>query len=337
MSIKNHVLAGLIIFIAGSLFAQTPRELSFGTWVSGKLRAGEGQWYSVRSPQSGLIIVESSGDTDTYLEAYDSARVLIDENDDGGEGYNARLEVLADAGRTYLFKLKGYDDDESGLYQIRAVFSSIRDLPFGTWVSGTLRNDEEQWFSVRPLQAGHVIAETSGKTDTFLEAHESSGSAIASDDDSGEDYNARVEFFAEAGKTYRIKLRNYDDNGGSYQIRADFTPLPADIERNTDLSRALPVRLGEPFPVYLRSPSESRWFRYDIARNGTTFVAQTRGKMDTILVLYDAQGKQIEEDDDSGEDNNAMISRRLNAGTVYMEVKEYDGKTGYCTFHAEIR
>ena len=350
MFYKRRVLAavaGLFLFIAGGLFAQTPRErvpgeqvpreLRFGTWVPGKLRGADEQWYSVRPTETGLVTVETSGDTDTYLEAFDASRTLIGENDDGGDEYNARLEILAEAGKTYLFKLKSYDESESGPYQIRASFSSIRELSFGTWVSGALPKEEAQWFSVRPSGAGHVIVETSGALDTCLEAFDAAGLAIGEDDDGGDEYNARLEIFVEEGKLYRFKLSDYEEDGGSYRIRASFEPLPPDTERNTERSRAIPIKLGEPVPVFLRLPSESRWYRYDIPREKTLFVVQTRGNMDTSLILYDAQGKLIEEDDDSGEDNNALISERLGPGTVYIEVKEYEGGTGRCTLHAEFR
>ena len=119
------VAAGLFLFCAGSLFAQTPRELRFGNWVSGKLREGEEQWFSVRPSGQGFLVVETSGDTDTVLEAYDDSRSLIAENDDGGDDSNARLEVFAEAGKTYLFKLKCYEDEEGGPYRIRASFETI--------------------------------------------------------------------------------------------------------------------------------------------------------------------------------------------------------------------
>ena len=235
---RMAVAAGLFLFSTGVLFAQTPRELRFDTWVPGKLREGEEQWFSVRPAGAGFVVVETSGDTDTYLEAYDASRNLIDENDDASDDdYNARLEIFAEAGKTYLFKLRGYDEDESG----------------------------------------------------------------------------------------------------PYSIRASFEPVPPDTERNTDRSRAVPIKLGEPFLVFFRSPSESRWYRYDISRSETLFVVQTRGNLDTILALYDVQGNLIEEDDDSGEDYNALISARVASGTVYIEVKEYDEKLGRCTLHAEIR
>jgi hypothetical protein len=336
--------AGLFLFIAGGLFAQTPRELRFGTAVPGHLSEGEEQWFSVRATEAGFVVVETTGITDTYLEAYDADRNLIDENDDGGEDNNARLEIFAEAGKNYLFKLRGYDEEEGGPYSIRASFEAIsgeRELRPGTWVSGNLGGGENHLYSFRPATAGAVVVETSGDLDTILRAYEASQGYIASDDDSGEDYNARLEVFVEAGKQYLFRVGSYygGRTGGPYSVRATFEAVPPDTERNTERSRAVPIKIGEAVQVFFRSTSESRWYRYDIPRLGSEFVVQTRGTMDTYMVLYNAQGDTIAEDDDSGEGFNAFISAvgLGYTGTVYIEVKPYSKRTGRCTLHAEIR
>ena len=76
----------------------------------------------------------------------------------------------------------------------------------------------------------------------------------------------------------------------------------------------------------------------------TLFVIQTRsntdsiiGNIDTFLTIYDGQGNILEEDDDSGEGLNTLISINLNPGTIYVKAKEYYGQIGMCTLHAEIR
>jgi catechol 2,3-dioxygenase-like lactoylglutathione lyase family enzyme len=214
---------------------------------------------------------------------------------------------------------------------------SSRELRFGTWVSGTLTEGEEKWLNLRPPGPGFVIVETSGNIDTYLEIYDATGNIIAEDDDGGEDLNARVEIFVEAGQAYRTKVSLFGDKGGPYRIRAIYEPLLPDMERNTERARAIPLKLGETIPVYLRVPYESRWYQYEITQAGASFIVQTRGKMDTILSLYDAQGNLIKEDDDSGENFNAYLSERIGPGTVYIEVKEYEGQTGRCTLYTEIR
>jgi hypothetical protein len=226
----------------------------------------------------------------------------------------------------------------AGLFVAGSLFAQTpQELRAGTWVPGNISNGEEKWFSFRPSGAGIVVVETTGNLDTCLEVYDASRNILGEDDDGGEEYNARLETFVEAGKTYLFKLYCYDeDESGPYRIRASFESIPADTERNTERSRAVPIKLGEAMPVFFRSSSESRWYRYELTRAGTLIV-QTRGSLDTLMFLYDAQGNMIDEDDDEGDDYNALISVRLNSGTVYIEIKEYDGLRGRCTLHAEIR
>ena len=234
------VIAVLLLFIPGCLFAQTskdsmnPKELSVGSWVPAHLYAGEEYWYSFRSSGTGSLTVETTGSVDTYLEVYDASRKFIDEDDDGGEEANARLNLFVESGKTYLFLLKGYDEDETGPFSIRALFEAT------------------------PADAG-----------------------------------------------------------------------------NTKRTSAVPLKHGDSITVFFRSSSESRWYRYDLSRQNNLLIIMTTGNIDTCLKLYDSQGNFIAEDDDSGEDENAMFSEKLGPGTYYIEVTLYNGGTGRTTIQAE--
>jgi len=228
------VIAVLFLFIPACLFAQTTRELSVGSWVPAHLYSGEEYWYSVRPPGTGFLTVETTGSVDTYLEAYDASRKLIDEDDDGGEEANAKLDLFVESGKTYLFRLRGYDEGETGPCSIRALFQAA----------------------------------------------------------------------------------------------------PAD-DGNTQRSRAVSLKNDDSIPVLFRSSSESRWYRYDLSHRSNLLIIRTTGDTDTYLKLYDSQGKLVAENDDSGEDGNALLSEKLGSGTYYIEVTLYSNKTGRTTIQIE--
>jgi len=227
------VIAVLFLFIPGCLFAQSPRELSIGVWVPNHLYAGEENWFSVRPSGTGFLTVETTGNVDTYLEAYDASRKLIAENDDGDDS-NAKLDFFVESGGIYLFKLRGYDENETGPYSIRALFEVV------------------------PADAG-----------------------------------------------------------------------------NTERSKAVPLKHDDLIPVLFRSSSESRWYSYNLTRQLNLLIIRTIGNPDTLLKLYDSQGNLVAEDDDSGNDSNALLSEKLNPGTYYIEVTLYQNKTGRTSIQAE--
>jgi hypothetical protein len=308
-SIRNVVFIGIFLLITGGLFAQTPQELRFDTWVSGNLRSGgDDQWFSVRPTQTGYVVVETRGDIDTYLEAYDASYEFIDENDDGGEGYNARLEIFAQAGRTYLFLLTEYYGN-GGPYQIRASFRAIpqaTELRLNSIVSGNIREGEDYWYSIRATQAGFLVVETTGSTDTFLDAYDESYNWIDWDDDSGDGYNARLKILAEAGKTYIFRLKGYGGyETGPYRISASMEPMPEVTELRFDTMVSGNIRLGEEY-----------WYSVRATQAGFVTV-QTSGTTDTYLEAYDSSLTYITEDDDSGGGVNASVRISVEAGKLY--------------------
>jgi hypothetical protein len=217
------------------------------------------------------------------------------------------------------------------------IAQSSRNLNLGTWLTGTLFPGGEEWFSVRAPDTGFLFVETSGYMDTYLEAYDASRSLIDEDDDGGEGNNARLEIFVEANAAYLFKLRFYDENkSGPYRIVATFEPSPPDTSRNTERSRAELILLGASTPVYFRA-SESRWYRCNASGTGTLFTVYTRGTLDTLLALYDSQGRLLEEDDDSGEGSNARLSVPGGLGLIYIEVKTYNARTGQTTLYTEAR
>ena len=340
-------LSLIFVFCLSAQTAQSPQELRLGgVPVPGNLASDSEVWYSVRPASNGFLVVETTGDTDTYLEAYDERRNLITENDDGGENYNARIEMFVNSGRTYLFKLRGYGGHATGPYRIWASLESppaAIELRFNSERQDSVSPGARNWYSVRTTAAGYITVETTGgELDTYMYLYDSRYNQLEENDDGGTGLNARIEILAEANQTYYFVVRAYGSEvSGQYGIWASYEPIPQDTERNTDRSRAVTVRLGEAIPVFFHSPNESRWYRYEATRNPTVFVVQTRGRLDTTLILYDNRGNMISEDSYSGENyGNSLIHERLSPGTYFIEVRTFTngvGVTGRCTLHAETR
>ncbi|MCL2759831.1 MAG: hypothetical protein FWD22_06420 [Treponema sp.] len=335
----NFLFIVLLFAVSNIAFSQNAKELRIDSFFNETLAAGQEIWYSVKPTETGILVVETTGNIDTYLEAYDSGRKLITENDDGGEGSNAKIEIRVTRDATYLFKLRGYSDSVSGLFRILAYHRSLPQmvqLQTGSFIPGNINPGAEIWYSITAAASGILTVETDGSTDTYMEAYDTQFALIAEDDDGGEGTNAKIEVAAASGSTFYFKVKGYSEStNGPYRIFANFAAFPPD-ERNTERSRSVPVRLGEVANVFFHTSSESRWFIYQSTRANVNFVVQTKGSMDTYMKLYDSNGILLAEDDDSGDGANALIRHRLNAGTYYIEVSRFTGNMGRCTLHTEI-
>ena len=105
---RNFAAFTVLIFVLTlSVCGQSgrPTELAFGNEISGNLGSGEGHFFIVKPTEDGIIIVETSGDLGTRLEAFDESNKKLWENTGGGEGSNAKLVIFVEAGKTYNIKL----------------------------------------------------------------------------------------------------------------------------------------------------------------------------------------------------------------------------------------
>ena len=353
------IFSTLFLFAVGSIFAQSDaQELSIGSTIAGSLGYGDEVWYRIRAGQTSFLTIETTGETDTYIEVYDSQNLIIIQDDDGGERINARVDFYVRSGSIYLIKVRGYNNTIAGDYNIRANYMPIPtavELTLGTPYTGRLSAGEDHWFSVRNNRSGIIVVETSGNTDTYLDVYNNSYTYVLSDDDSGEGKNARVEISASANQTYYFKLRPYSRSAsGSYRILAHFeqyiaqpvlpvfdnTPaesLPPDTEKNTERSRAVSADTEkEKQVIFYGGLNESRWYSYELTGESNLIIS-TSGNLNTFLYLYDSLGNQITRDDNSGEGYNALISKTLEPGIYYIEVMEFFNRSGRCSLHIEIK
>jgi len=305
-----------MLVISGNLFAldfpdiRDIRELRIGSFVSGNLDPGQELWYSVRTTESGILTVETAGSTDTFLEVFDARRNFIMENDDGGEGLNARIEIVVTFDTTYLFRLRGFDADESGSFRILAnkrPMPHITELRIDSTYSGRFARGEENWFSVRPTDDGLLIVETMGIVNTFLAAYDDNWNYLTEDGDSGQGSNARIEIPVAADRVYYFQLRGFSPASfGSYRILASLVTLmdAADLPLGSFLSGNL-------------SGGGNYWFNVRTAESGR-LVVETTGNIDTFLIAYTASFELIDWDDDSGEGLNARIEIPVEADRIYI-------------------
>ena len=206
--------------------------------VSRTVHSGDEDWFAVVSAQTQQLNAETEGDMDTLMELYDGAAgSKLQENDDGGSNLNARIRWTAEAGKEYRIKIRGvYGDTGSYRFKVepfgaaggsahasRETASPLTLADGSASANAVFSNyDDIHYYQLEiPAGGGEMTVYTEGRTDTVLTLEDASGRVLFEDDDSGYDYNARINAVRVSGGTLYIMAATYDD-GGPYTLRAEF-------------------------------------------------------------------------------------------------------------------
>jgi small nuclear ribonucleoprotein (snRNP)-like protein len=167
---------------------------------------------------------------------------------------------------------------------------------------------------------------TAGETDTFMELYQ--GDRLIAQNDDAEDYNARISFIPRRDGTdaYYLLVRGYDGTSiGEYRLCAETRTIRLDAyEPNNTRALATPIEAGKAQSGHTLSESDTEdWFSFTVETRGT-YIVGTSGGVDTFINLVDDNNRSIKEDDDSGEDYNALLILHLEPGNYYIRVMRYD-------------
>jgi len=328
-----------------------PGRLYPGEPVSGHtiMPEGDEDWFLVEVEGlegGGFMSIYTRGTTDTYMEVYgpDDPYVLLVENDDS-EDNNPRVGFSVATGQKYWVKVRGYDESTTGSYLIVAEIEMYGEDPAepnnrmeeasplvvdGEWFSSLiLPVGDVDWYAVEvPAAAGEYLlltVETGGEIDTYMDLYNEHAELLMSDDDSGDENNARISMLIERPGRHYARVMHFEDNGaGPYRICARIGRVPLDeYEPNNSVESATPVAVDEEVQSHTFVHAEDvDWLTFSLASGGTV-VIETGGDTDTVMSLFDQAENLIDEDDDGGRDANARIQRYLSAGTYYVRIEQY--------------
>ena len=206
----------------------TARELTIGTPLSGYISSGGIEWFGIRMTETDSLTVETTGNIDTYLQAFDEYSNRMASDDDSGEGHNARLQINAQAGRIYFFRVSGYDES-SGSFDIVAQSAAqqrlqqvqeVIDLPLNTVITGDQSTREEDWYSLKSPGDGPLTVELSGGSGRQVEVYDEFRNPIAQNN------YALIRMNTQADRTYLFRVSRVN----SYTIIAK-APLQAPAEQ----------------------------------------------------------------------------------------------------------
>jgi hypothetical protein len=177
------------------------------------------------SPKRAYTIDLRSSDFDAYLRIEDANGKSLAEDDDGGDGTNARLVFVPPSAGTYKIIATTFEANETGAFTLE-----IRSAPVLLAVQGQLTNNDP----LDKLRKGnhhkvHTFKMVPGRTytidlrssdfDAYLRLEDSKQANLAEDDDSGDGTNARLVFTPTKEDTYRVIVTTFQANEtGTYML-----------------------------------------------------------------------------------------------------------------------
>jgi hypothetical protein len=310
-------------------------------------------WFRFTVSRALTLSIGTESDIDTVIAVYgpNSASESFAENDDGGEDYNAKVMAQFEDPGIYYIKITSYgnesgsytffitpitvnlDPDEPNNEKSQAKSLDIASLPKTFSLISGRNGADNDWYILRFPSFQYrenegLVIYTTGDCDTLMKLY-LGDELIAENDDGGEDYNAKITFVPQrqrGGTNYYLLVRGYDEGTfGNYSLYAETVQVRFDrYEPNNTRSQATSISIGGLLEGNTLSDRDTEdWFTFTVARKGN-FIIGTEGDTDTYIQLYSAgSDSSITDDDDSGEDYNALLIANLDPGTYFIKVARY--------------
>jgi TolB-like protein len=329
------------------------------------LHGGDEDWFSVYAETGGILVFDTAGSTDTYMELYNADfGSMLTYADDGGTGNNARIEYRVESGNCYAVKVRGAGQTDTGLYRFGAAYRRTETassgasprIPRDSFEPDALENpapadigapglertihteSDTDWFIVTTGdQEGTLVLETTGSMDTYMELRAQSGECLRYDDDSGTGGNARIIYQALPETAYIVKVQGYSGITGSYRFAAAWLSQPEPDAYEPDAAdKPAPADIGAWLDRTISNADED-WFAVTAGTEGGILVFETAGDTDTYMELYGAEDLEtlLASNDDGGTGSNAKIEYFAAPEKAYIvKVYGYSGAAGSYRFAA---
>ena len=288
--------------------------------------ADDEDYFSFSVSRTADYWIYTLGDLDTVGELLDSNGMSIDINDRGGVLPNPDNFFLWQRLRsgTYYIKVTGYGStDEPYVLRIREFRdttsrSNAATLNLNSFASATIDpEDDEDYFKLELSETTEVAIRASGFPDTVGELQNSSGTEIASNDDSylpGGRRNFLIRESLNAG-VYYVKVSSFASNSdGPYTVYATEITEPGSA-----IADAQPLTLGGTAGGIIDPAGDEDYFSLTLDEPAYVIIGAASRDIDTDGMLLDDSSNPVQGHifDDY---NGFYMQISLNAGTYYVKV-----------------
>lgn len=291
-------------------------SLEIGQTVEGEVTSPAGEQWEFSGEEGTVIFIDVIGRSldDTVVELYSPTGELLAYDDDSGQGTNSRISglVLPQNG-AYGIVVRGFDNG-TGTYSMSVLneMAGIVDagsLDYGNTVRGTTTTSlGDRW--TFEGQEGEVIAVDligGSLSDTYLELYSPTGGLVYEDDDSGNDYNARIGLYVlEETGAYAVVARGYDGGLGSYSLTVERIATGGMLGGSNPEGS---MDYGESVSNEVTNALGDNWTFNGMEGDVITIDMIGLSMDDTYLDLYGPDNSLLSSDDDGGAGYFARIDR----------------------------
>jgi hypothetical protein len=285
-----------------------------------------------------------SNDIDAYLRLEDAAGKELAKDDDGGEGFNARIRFGCPGDGSYRIIATTFGGG-TGTFTLavkEVTTLNAASLAFNGGVAkveSDLSNNDERDAArnnspckvfITKLEQGkrYQIDMTSSTVDSYLRLEDSTGKELAHDDDSGGGRNARIRFACPKNGTYRIIATSFGGGAGPFSLVVTTSEEPKLVLQNGEAKIEAELSDSDTKDS-LRKASYCKVYTLQLTMGKTYQIDMRSNRMDSYLRLEGGGGAQVAEDDDSGGALNARIVFNCAAdGTYRIVATTLAGGTG---------
>ena len=331
---------------------------SGGTYNMGSISCGQtrststittgGDQYSFYGTSGQYISIAMNGQNnyDTYLELYNSSGSRIAYDDDGGAGWNSLLNTTIPSSGNYTIIARGLGG-ALGSYSITVTCSGSSGSTGSTGSTGTYNMGSVscgQSISTVTITSGgdqysfygtsgqYVTIDAAGSNsyDTVLELYNSSGSRIASDDDSGSGLSARITTTLPSSGNYTIIARGYGGRTGSYTLSvACQSGSTSGGTTSSGTYNMGSISCGQTTSTTTITSGGDQYSFYGTSGQYISIAMNGQNSYDTYLELYNSSGNRLAYNDDGGPGLNSLIQTTLpSSGNYTIIARGLGGRLG---------